>query len=174
MADIVALPKHKRLKKEQADAFRQLAFEFELADDARAEIDNAIYRLTKDPGERWMFMKISPEQFRHVVKAIHDCSKPATILFVWNAAITYIRQDTGEILATRIQLAEDARTSPCHVSTAMTELIRIGAILKCRRGRNVVYSINPNVGWNGGEGTRQAAVKEAPVLRLVVNRATEA
>jgi len=42
--------------------------------------------------------------------------------------------------------------------------------LKTRRGQRVVYSINPNVGWNGGEGTRQTAAKEAPLLRLVSNR----
>ena len=36
--------------------------------------------------------------------------------------------------------------------------------------RRVVYSVNPNVGWNGGKDTRQAAAKEEPLLRLVYNR----
>lgn len=173
MADIVALPKSRRLRKEQADAFRQLAFEFALPDEVRAEIDNAIYKLTEETGERWLFVKISPSAFKHVVEAIHSCAKPATTMAVWIASLPYIRQDTGEILATREQLASDAHALPCHVSTAMTELTRIGAILRHHRGRRVVYSINPNVGWNGGEGTRQTAAKEAPLLRLVSNRDEE-
>ena len=142
MADVVALSRYKGLKREQAAAFRQLAFEFELPDDVRVEIDNAIYRLTEKPGERWLFVKISPEQFRHVTKAIRSCSKPAITLSVWTAAITYMRQDTGEILATRIQLAEDSGTNHIEVSRAMTALTKIDAILKHRRGQRVVYSIN--------------------------------
>ena len=174
MADIIALPtKRKRLKKEQAAAFRQLAFQFELPDDVCAVIDNAIYKLTEKTGERWLFVKISPVQFQHVTKAIRDCSKPATTLAVWIATLPYMRRDTGEILATREQLAKDAGTNHIEVSRAMSALTRIGAILKSRRGQRVVYSINHNVGWNGGEGSRQAAVKEAPVLRLVVNRDEE-
>lgn len=169
MADIVALPKRSRLKKEQADAFKQLVFELNLDTTTRAIIDNALYKYTEEPCERWPFVKISPAAFQHIVEAIHNCSRPATTLAVWTAALPYMRHDTGEILATREQLASDAHTLPCHVSTAMTTLTKIGAILKARRGQRVVYSINPNVGWNGGEGTRQAAVKEAPALRLVVN-----
>ena len=180
MSDIVTLPKRKRFKREQADTFRQLAFEFEFADEARAEIDNAIYRLTEEPGERWLFMKISQMQFRYVASAIRECQRATSVFSVWNsvfsvwnAAITYIRQDTGEILATRECLATDAGIHSDEVSRAMTTLTKIGAILKTRRGQRVVYSINPHVGWNGGEGTRQAAVKEAPKLRLVSNRDEE-
>ena len=33
-----------------------------------------------------------------------------------------------------------------------------------------MYSINPNVGWNGGEDTRQTAVKKVSLLRLVSNK----
>jgi len=46
-------------------------------------------------------------------------------------------------------------------------LVKIGAIVRQRRGRRMAYFVNPNVGWNGGEGTRQEAAKEAPQLRLV-------
>ena len=74
----------------------------------------------------------------------------------------------GEILATREQLAADIGILPCNVSRAMSELVKIGAIVRHRRGRKVVYSINPNIGWNGGEGSRQAAARKAPALRLVV------
>jgi len=169
MGEVVRLPRRKRLGKEQADAFRQLALDFDLGEDVRAEIDNAIYRLAEEPGERWPFVKISPEQFRYITDAILKMKEPFQALRVWNAAITYMRMDTGEILTTREQLAADAHTLPCHVSRAMTELVKIGAVVRHRRGRKVVYSINPNIGWNGGEGARQAAARKAPALRLVAD-----
>jgi len=173
MVDIVAIPKRKRLKKEQADAFRQLALSFELSDGVRIEIENAVYKLTEESSERWLFVKLSPLAFKHVIGAIHGCSKPATVLSVWTAVLPYIRQDTGEILATRECLATDACIHPDEVSRAMTILTKIGAILKTRRGQRVIYSINPNVGWNGSEGSRHSAAKEAPKLRLVSNRDEE-
>jgi len=77
MGEIVRLPRRKRLRKEQADAFLQLALDFDLGEDTRAEIDNAIYRLAGEPGERWLFVKISPEQFRYVTKAIQEMKKVA-------------------------------------------------------------------------------------------------
>ena len=171
MGDVVPLPRQKRLRKEQADTVRQLIFDLGLDETVQAEIDNAIYRHTADPGERWLFVKISPEQFGYVVQAIYSMGMPDLTLRVWNAALVRLRMDTGEILATREQLASDAHTLPRHVSTAMTDLTKIGAILKTRRGQCVVYSVNPNVGWNGGEGTRQIAAQAAPpLLRLVSNR----
>lgn len=169
MGEVLSLSKPKRLKQEQADAIRQLIFQFDLSDDAQAEISNAVYRLTEEPQEQWPFMRISPEQFRHVSQAIRHCRKALTTMSIWNAAITYLRFDTGEILATRDQLAQDTNIAPQNVSTAMTDLERIGAILRKKRGKRVVYFVNPNVGWNGGEGSRVAAAKEAPKLRVVAD-----
>ena len=56
---------------------------------------------------------------------------------------------------------------PDHVSTAMSDLEKIGAILKSKRGRNVVYKVNPHVAWNGSEGARVAACRTAPKLQLI-------
>ena len=111
---------------------------------------------------------ISPEQFRFVMNATADTTLPDLSWKVFTAAVTYIRQDTGEIMADREQLAKDARTLPRHVSTAMTDLVKIGAIVRLRRGRRMAYFVNPNVGWNGGEGARQEAAKETLQLRLVM------
>ena len=169
MGDVVSLPKRKRLRREQADALRQLVFDFGLDETAQAEIDNILYRLTDEIKERWPFVRVSPEQFRYVTGAIHSCRNVAITLSVWNTAITYMRWDTGEVLATREQLARDANTNPDEVSRAMTSLVKIGAIIKRRRGQRVVYFVNGNIAWHGGEGIRQVAVKEAPKLRLVSN-----
>jgi hypothetical protein len=63
----------------------------------------------------------------------------ASPLKVWSAAISHICYDTGEIMAGRERLAEDAETTPEHASHALTQLVEIGALLKLRRGR---YAIN--------------------------------
>ena len=167
MGNVVLLPRHSRATREQAMQLRQLAFDLEMPEDARAHLDNALYRITETPGQRWLFVMINPSQFRFVTKAVQGCRNVATTLAVWNTAISYIRMDTGEIMASRDQLAEEVGTLPRHVSTAMSELVKIGAIVRHRRGRKMVYSVNPNVGWSGGEGTRQEAAKDAPKLRLV-------
>jgi len=167
MGNIVALPKHSRATREQAEQLRQLVFDLDIPAEARAHIDNALYRITETPGKRWLFVMINPEQFRFVAKAIADGPDAGKTLMVWNCALTYVRMDTGEIMASRDQLAEDSRTQPCNVSTALSRLAKIGAIVRQRRGRRMAYFVNPNVGWNGGEGARQEAAKEAPQLRLV-------
>ena len=167
MGNVVLLPRHSRATREQAMQLRQLALDLEIPEDARAVIDNALYRVSESPGRRWMFVMISPEQFRFVKQATMRTPRPDQAWSVFSIAITYMRQDTGEILASRDQLAEIVGTQPRNVSTAMSDLVKIGAIVRHRRGRKVVYSVNPRVGWNGGEGTRQEASKDAPKLRLV-------
>jgi hypothetical protein len=167
MAKVYKLPKHCRATVAKARQAREALANIDFTPEARAILDNALYVITDNPGERAVFTMISNDQFRYVAKAIMGVKKSETTLRVWNVAITYTRQDTGEILATREKLADDAGTDADEVSRAMGELSKIGAILKEKRGRNVVYKVNPHVAWNGGEGARLAAAKNAPKLRLV-------
>ena len=167
MGNVVALPRHSRASRVQAEQLRQYAFDLELSPEARAEIDNALHKITETPGRRWLFVMINPAQFRFVKKATASAKRPGETWEVFSIAITYVRMDTGEIMASREQIASDIGTTPCNVSTAMSELEKIGAIVRQRRGRSMAYFINPHVGWAGGEGARQEAAKEAPQLRLV-------
>jgi len=167
MEKVIKLPRKYRISNSLADEIKNHIDEFDMSDEARAELDNSLYRITNIPGRRWCFAMINPEQFRFVTKSVQRCRNVATTLSVWNAAITYLRMDTGEIMADREQLAKDAETLPRHVSTAMTELSKIGAIIKEKRGRKTAYFINPHVGWAGGEGTRKDAAEGVPKLRLV-------
>src|SRR5512138_2623343 len=84
MGDIVRLPKHSRTSREQAERLRQLALELELSPEARDELDNALYRITETPARRWVFVMISPEQFRFVSAVIRGCRNVTTTLSVWN------------------------------------------------------------------------------------------
>jgi hypothetical protein len=167
MAKVYKLPKHCRATVAKARLAREALDDIDFTPEARAILDNALYVITDNPGERAVFTMINNDQFRYVMKEIVKRPDAGKTLMVWNAAVTYARQDTGEVLASREQLAQDTQTHPDHVSRAMTQLSNIGAILKEKRGRNVVYKVNPHVAWNGGEGARLAAAKNAPKLRLV-------
>jgi CRP-like cAMP-binding protein len=169
MGDVVALHKHSRTTREQAEQVRQFVLALDIPEGVRAHTDNVPYRFLETPGRRWLFVMINPDQFRFVSKAIRNVRKAELTFAVWNAAVTYVRMDTGEITASRDQLAEDAGTSPDEVSRAMGELTRIGAIVRHRRGRYVAYFVNPNVGWSGGERARRGSAKDTPQLRLVMS-----
>jgi hypothetical protein len=128
----------------------------------RDDLADALGRFA--PPETWRFVMLNPDQQRLVLKAINAGDKPALTMRVWLAAISHIRYDTGEIMAGRERLAEDAETAPDEVSRALSRLLEIGALLKIRRGR---YEINPHVGWAGSQTTRQAAARITPALRPV-------
>ena len=167
MGKVIKLPKHCRIKREKAAMVRDVIDDLEMPPEARAALDNALYSITDIPGARSVFVMVSCDQLRFVTQKILDCRNVATTLAVWNIAVTHVRQDTGEITVSRSQIAEEARTHPNSVSNAMADLEKIGAILKERRGRNVVYKVNPHVAWNGGEGARIAAAKTAPRLYAI-------
>ena len=116
------------------------------------------------PPETWSFVMLNPDQQRLVLKAINNGPRPLTTLKVWNAAISHVRYDTGEIMAGRERLAEDADIVPEEASRALTQLVEIGALLKLRRGR---YAINPHVGWSGSLVKRQESAKDVTELREV-------
>jgi len=117
------------------------------------------------PPETWGYVMLNPEQQRLVLRAINRGEKPALTFRVWLAAISHIRYDTGEIMASRKRLAEDAETTPQETSRALTRLTQIGALLQLRPGR---YAINPHVGWSGSLRKREHSAKNTPVL--VVSR----
>jgi hypothetical protein len=113
------------------------------------------------PPETWGFVMLNPEQQRLVLRAINQGEKPNVTLRVWIAAISHIRYDTGEIMARRKRLAEDADTTPEETSRALTQLTEIGALLKLKHGH---YAINPHVGWQGSLRKREQSAKAAPAL----------
>jgi hypothetical protein len=142
----------------------QLALDLPLGlkQETRDDLADALGRFA--PPEQWVFMKLNPDQQRLVLKAIDSGPRPLTTLKVWNAAISHILQDTGEIMAGRKRLAEDANITPDEASRALNHLAEIGALVKLRPGR---YAINPHVGWVGDQVKRQEAAKAVPPIRVV-------
>jgi hypothetical protein len=173
MSSVIKLNFKQCLKQADTALIKAQADALEMSEEARAELDNALYKITNTNSRRWVFVMINPEQFRFVTQSIADGNDAGKTLLIWSSAITYIRMDTGEIMADRARLAKDARTSVQEVSRAMTELTKIGAIIKEKRGRKTAYFVNPNVGWAGGEGSRIAAAQGVPKLRVVAGGKVE-
>jgi|SRR4051812_38146022 hypothetical protein len=134
-----------------------------LSEETRTCLNEVLGQFT--PPEAWGFVMLNPEQQRLVLRAINRSEKPLITLRVWNAAISHIRYDTGEIMASRERLAKDADTNPDEASRALSRLTQIGALLRLKPGR---YAINPHVGWQGSLRKREHSAKNTPVL--VVSR----
>lgn len=129
--------------------------------------NGVIYPGGESPSPRWTFVMLNPEQMRYVVQATARLQKPYVTLRVWNIALTYVKRNTGEIVATYQQLAEDTATTYEEVSRALNELTRLGALIREKQGGRITYYVNPRVGWNGGEGARREAAHKAPKLQPV-------
>ena len=137
--------KPERLRQEQADHIRQLVLGFDLPERPVAEIVAAIDRQTAE-SFRWTFIMLSPSQNAAVVGWLADNSRrPIKALRLWARLFELMRHDTGEIVASRTQIADHVGVTPRHVSEIMSELASINAIYRWRDGRGVRYFMNANV-----------------------------
>ena len=77
--------------------------------------------------------------------------------------------DTGEIMATRQELAERVGMEPRDLSSTMTELASINAIRRVKEGREVRYFLNPNIATHLPTASARATAREesGPLLRSV-------
>ena len=130
----------------------------------RSELTDALSSYKPEP---WLYTMIHREQSRLILRRIMAGPRRAVTLAVWNAALSYARWGSGEIDATREQLAQDAATTPDEVSRALVHLARpeIGALVRLKHG---AYMLNPAIAWSGSLASREAAEQaEVPKLRLL-------
>jgi len=116
----------------------------------------------------WTFIMISPEQNRAVVKWLNQNSKrrfEATDL--WALLFEYVHRDTGQIMLSRLEIAEKTGIRHNNVTAIMSELEKIHAIIKKKDGRNVVYYMNPNIANHYPRDIREKSQKEAPKLKII-------
>lgn len=122
------------------------------------------------PKTDWTFVMISPQQNNAVVKWLNDNSKrPMKATLLWAELFTVMRNDTGEILRTRDELAERIGEAPSNVSRIMTELASINAIVRRKEGRRVKYFMNPNIATHipTPEQRKEARENSGPLLVLM-------
>lgn len=169
-----------------AEQLSLLSVEFlkHLPGEARTAISRATYALQKaarpDTEEGlWPggFTMISRDQTKLVwdaIRALPPEDRPQQVRHAFDLALLSLRQDTGEIMMRRDELAEEIGCSPQNVSQIMGVLERMGAVRRTRqkvpgiRGPGMaVYFINPHVGWNGSLDARKVEAKDTrPPLQL--------
>ncbi len=159
-----------RLAQEEAAALRQhiLAFDdFVLPEEATDAIVLAIDRQTAATNG-WTFVMLSPAQNLAVLRWLTSHSeRPSVGVLVWGEILNALRNDTGEVMLTREQLAEHCEVAPSHISNALAELDGIGAITRSRRpvpgmrgpGRLVIH-VNPLVATKLAGAARDRAQQE--------------
>jgi len=122
------------------------------------------------PKTDWTFVMISPQQNAAVVKWLGEHSKrPQKSVQLWAELFTVMRNDTGEILRSREELAAKVGMTPRHLSEAMTELSKINAIVRQKEGRRVRYFMNPNIATHipTPEQRKEARENAGPLLVLM-------
>jgi hypothetical protein len=79
MAQVIKLNFKQRLKKADSSLIKAQVDALEMSDEAREELNNALYNVTNTNSRRWVFVMINPEQFRFVMKATSLTTKPDLI-----------------------------------------------------------------------------------------------
>lgn len=134
-----------------------------------AKIDAAA-KAHAQSSENWIFVMLSPAQNAEVVRWINKNSKrPQKASELWATLLEHLRVDTGEIMATRQELAQRVGMEPRTLSETMTELASINAIRREKEGRKVRYFLNPSIATHvPNPSKRKAARDEAgPLLKLM-------
>jgi hypothetical protein len=117
---------------------------------------------------------LSPDQNAAVVNYLANHSKrPKTAMQVWSVLFTGMRRDTGEVLFTTKEIAEIIGAPRSNVSSVLTELAQVNAILKRRdvagsRGAPAIrIFMNPNVATNLTGQERDKAQNDCGQVDLV-------
>lgn len=156
-----------RQKADEAAQFARLARKLGM-DLAAAEDLAAAY--LADTHSAWTFVMISPAQNAAVVRWISENSKrPQAAILLWAHLFEVMRNDTGEILRNREELAERVGVDRDNLSRIMTELASINAVRREKQGREVRYFMNSTIATHLPSAEARAKAREAdgPVLTVV-------
>lgn len=115
----------------------------------------------------WTFVMLSPSQNSAVVSWLAlNSTRPMAAIRLWARLFEVMRNDTGEVLQSREELARWLGAAPSDLSRIMSELASINAIRREKRGREVRYFMNSHVATHlPGPALRQAAREaDGPLL----------
>jgi CRP-like cAMP-binding protein len=184
MAQIVRLTTRQQRsgQAEAAQAAEQLSLLSEellkhLPGEARIAISRATHALQKAarpdtteglwPGGFTMLSRMQTAAIWDAIRALPSDDRPNQVRHAFDLVLLNLRQDTGEVLLTRDQLAEEIDCAPRSVSTIMGTLEKMGVIRRERRKIEgvrgpgmAVYFINPHVAWNGSLDIRKAQAQD--------------
>jgi hypothetical protein len=122
-----------------------------------------------DTRNAWTFVMISPAQNASVVRWLTENSKrPQAATLLWAHLFEVMRNDTGEILRTREELAERVGVDRDNLSRIMSELASINAIRREKKGREVRYFMNSTIATHLPSPEARAKARETDGPLLVV------
>lgn len=128
-----------------------------------------------DTRNAWTFVMISPAQNASVVRWLTENSKrPQAATLLWAHLFEVMRNDTGEILRTREELAERVGISPQNLSRIMSELASINAVRREKQKREVRYFMNSTIATHLPSPEARAKAREADGPLLVVMQGGQA
>jgi hypothetical protein len=186
MANITKLiTREERITRRKAEDARQAVLDLGLPKAATETMLLTIARHTdgQPRQETWAFHMLQPKQVLTVWNAIRarpGKDRPHQVRHLFDLVLTHLEWDTGLVILTREELAEQIGASPADVSRMMGTLERIGVIIRERvkldgmRGRGIArYRVNPHVAWHGGLETRQEQAKQIPLPLTVIDGGKE-
>jgi len=136
------------------------------------EVSSILWKIKRknkinDPN-KWTFVMINAEQNKLVVNWLTINSKrPLNAVRLWALLFDNIHRETGQIMLTRQEMAKEVNIHANSISTIMSELESINAIIKEKEGRGVTYYMNPNVGTHLSQEDRDKARTKAPPLTVI-------
>ena len=121
------------------------------------------------------FIMVYIEDFNAVADWLEEHSRsPRAAIRLLRQMLRFVHPTTQQVLRTREELAELAKTTPDEVSIIMNELLSIQAVRRARvpvkgmRGPGVVqWYVNPRLGTHLPKDLRRMAYDQAPALKLV-------
>lgn len=153
------------LKREDAAQVRQMLLALE--PDAPQAVGEVLALLDREhaTANGWSFVMLGPEQNRIVLRWILDHAKRQRVsTALWAEFFCHMRRDTGEIIMSREAMAKAVGVPPRTVSECLTELLGMGALIRCQQGRVVRWFMNPRVGTCLTGTARDSAQRSAPRL----------
>jgi len=156
-------------RREEARQIVQQARRLGLDAETLAKIDDAA-KAHAASSENWIFVMLGPKENAAVVRWINQHSKrPHKAVELWATLLEHLRMDTGEIMATRQELAERVGMTPRDLSSTMTELASINAIRREKEGRNVRYFLNPHIATHVPNAAKRKVERDGagPLLTLM-------
>lgn len=173
-ADIKRLKTNPRRQKEQIvkEEIEQLEMLAITRPQLKDHISAMIYQIQKDDNindyNRWAFAMIGTTEYRLVGQWLGKNSKRSgEAKSLWISLIDYLDINTGQIRRSRQELAKELEITPSDISRIMSELESIGAIIKKKEGRGIIYYMNPLIGTHLPKIKRDLAQSQAPKLKLV-------
>lgn len=124
-------------------------------------------RLKSASANRWSFVMIDVIRYGRVVEYLAANSRrPMVAVRFWANVFCHLTDD-GEVVASRSELAAELGVRPGEVSEVISELCRVNAMSRERKGATVRYFMSPWLGTHLSGRARDDAQRLVPDLNLV-------